>query len=109
MPEQQLPAAFTDLEPFMAWSLTTEAERQRKRMSSSMADIQAFYDTLLPRMDAIIAYLDQFPLHAIPADAQRLLQLTFSLAEVAAAVELFKQPNVADGYDATRFVPTHSM
>jgi gamma-glutamylcysteine synthetase len=108
MPEQQLPAAFTDLEPFMAWSLATEPERQKKRMSSSMAEIQTFYDAILPRMDAVISYLDQFPLNAMPADAQRLLHLTFSLAEVAAAVELFKQPGVADGYDAARFVPTHN-
>ena len=109
MPERQLPTPFADLEPFLAWSLTTEAERQRKRMTSSMAEIQAFYDAILPRMDAIIAYLDQFPLNAMPADAQRLLQLTFSLAEISAAVELFKQPSVADGYDAARFVPTHNM
>lgn len=108
MPEQQLPASFTDLEPFIAWSLATEGERQRKRLSSSMAEIQTFYDAILPRMNEIIDYLDQFPLHAMPADAQRLLHLTFSLAEVAAAVELFKQPSVADGYDATRFVPTHN-
>ena len=78
-------------------------------MASTMAEIQAFYDALLPRMDAVIGYLDQFPLNAMPADAQRLLHLTFSLAEVAAAVELFKQPSVAEGYDATRFVPTHNM
>jgi hypothetical protein len=109
MPEQQLPAAFADLEPFSAWSLATEAERQKKRLSSTMAEIQAFYDAILPRMEAVISYLDQFPLHAMPPDAQRLLHLTFSLAEIAAAVELFKQPSVADGYDATRFVPTHKM
>ena len=109
MSERQLPAAFTDLEPFMAWSLTTESERQQKRMSSTMAEIQAFYETILPRMDAIISYLDQFPLDVMPADAQRLLHLTFSLAEVASAVELFKQPSVAEGYDATRFVQTHNL
>ena len=109
MPERQLPEPFADLEPFIGWSLTTEKERQRKRMSSAMEEIQVFYDAIFPRMDAIIAYLDQFPLHSMPADAQRLLQLTFSLAEIASAVELFKQPGVADGYDAARFVPTHNM
>ena len=107
MPERQLPEPFADLEPYIAWSLATEKERQRKRISSSMADIHAFYDAILPRMDAVIAYLDQFPLEAMPADARRLLDLTFSLAEIAPAVEQFKQPSVADGYDATRFVPTH--
>ena len=59
--------------------------------------------------DAVISYLDQFPLEALPADAQRLLYLTLSLAEVGTAVELFKQPSVPDGYDAARFVATHNM
>lgn len=108
MPERQLPEPFADLEPYIAWSLATEKERQRKRISSTMLEIQTFYDALLPRMDAIISYLDQFPLEAMPADARRLLNLTFSLAEIAPAVEQFKQPSVADGYDATRFVPTHN-
>jgi hypothetical protein len=108
MSERQLPEPFADLEPFLGWSLPTEKERQQKRVSSSMGAIQAFYDVILPRMHGIIDYLDQFPLNAMPADAQRLLDLTFSLAEIAPAVEQFKQPSVADGYDATRFVPTHN-
>jgi hypothetical protein len=108
MSERQLPEPFSDLEPYLAWSLPTEKERQHKRVSSTMGAIQAFYDAILPRMTAIIDYLGQFPLNAMPADAQRLLHLTFSLAEIAPAVEQFKQPSVADGYDATRFVPTHN-
>ena len=109
MSERQLPEPFSDLEPYSAWSLATEGERQRKRLSSSMEEIQVFYDAILPRMDAIISYLDQFPLDALPTAAQRLLYLTCSLAEVSTAVELFKQPRVPDGYDATRFVATHNL
>jgi hypothetical protein len=108
MPERQLPEPFADLEPFLGWSLPTEKERQQRRVSSSMGAIQAFYDVILPRMNGIIDYLDQFPLNAMPADARRLLDMAFSLAEIAPAVEQFKQPSVADGYDATRFVPTHN-
>ncbi len=108
MPEHLLPESFQDLEPFVAaWSLATEKERNRKRLSSSMEEIQAFYEAILPRMERVIAYLNQFPLDAMPVDAQRLLYLTFSLAEVSTAVELFKQPSVVDGYDAARFVPVH--
>ena len=72
-----------------------------------MEEIQTFYDALLPRMEAVIDYLNQFPLETLPADAQRLMYLTLSLAEVAPAVELFKQPSVTDGYDAARFVPMY--
>lgn len=107
MAERVLPETFRDLEPFAGWALATEKERNQKRLASTMAEIQAFYDTILPRMEAVIAYLNQFPLDAMPGDAQRLLSLTFSLAEVSTAVELFKQPGVIDGYEASRFVPLH--
>ena len=108
MAEHVLPETFHDLEPFAGWALATEKERNQKRLASTMTEIQAFYDAILPRMEAVIAYLNQFPLDAMPAEVQRLLSLTFSLAEVSTAVELFKQPSVVDGYDATRFVPVHN-
>ncbi|HKA56256.1 MAG TPA: hypothetical protein VKJ47_21610, partial [Candidatus Binatia bacterium] len=92
MSDHVFPEPFRDLEAFAGWALETEVERNRKRLASTMAEIQAFYDAMLPRMEAVIDYLNQFPLEAMPADAQRLLHLTFSLAEVSTAVELFKQP-----------------
>jgi hypothetical protein len=101
----QFPVPFADLESVADWALATEAQRARKRRDSSMAEIRSFYDVILPRMDAIIEYLDQFPLDNMPADAQRLLHLTLSLAEVATAVELFNNPIVPGGYDPERFVP----
>jgi hypothetical protein len=108
MSERLLPELFQDLEPLAAtWALATERERGGKRLSSSMEELQAFYHALLPRMEAIIDYLNQLPLENMPVDAQRLMYLTLSLAEVAPAVELFKQPSVVDGYDAARFVPMH--
>jgi hypothetical protein len=109
MLQQQLPESFADLEPYVAWALPTETERSRKRRSSTMEEIQAFYGAILPRMDAIIDYLNQLPLHNLPADAQRLMNLTLSLAEVSTAVELFKQPTVIDGYDAERFIPAQGQ
>ncbi len=55
MPEQQLPEAFRDLEPWLAWSLATERERSAKRQSSTMEDIKAFYDAMLARMEEVQA------------------------------------------------------
>lgn len=100
-----LPEQFKDLEPFAGvWALPTSAERQRKRLSSTMGEIQAFYDVILPRMGAIIEYLNQFPLNDMPEDSKRLSYLTLSLAEIASAVELFGQPGVVDGFDPSRFI-----
>lgn len=104
MSEALLPARFGDLEKWMAWSLATTQERSQKRQASSMADLKAFYDAMLARMDEVLPYLEQFPLDALPADATRLFYLTLSLAEVAPAIEQFGQPNVVDGFDIGRIV-----
>src|SRR5205823_5250946 len=62
-----LPSEFADLEPYAAtWSLATEHERYTARLSSSMEDMQAFYDAVFPRADAARTYLDQFPLAELP-------------------------------------------
>jgi len=102
MSESALPAAFRDLEQWMAWSLATEQERSDKRQASSMEEIKAFYDAILARTEEILSYLEQFPLAQMPMDARRLFYLTLSLAEVAPAVELFGQPSVIDGYDINK-------
>jgi len=107
MDEAVLPEKFKELEPFVVWSLPTERARNRKRLASSMAEIQAFYDTILPRGEAIIEYLNQFALEEMPMKEKRLFYLVLSLAEVANAVELFKQPGVIDGFDPERFLPMH--
>lgn len=104
MPERLFPEAFQDLEKWSAWALATEQERSDKRQASTMAEIRAFYDAMLARTEAVLAYVEQFPLDAMPENARRLFFLTLSLAEVASAVELFGQPYVVDGYDIKRFV-----
>ena len=108
MPELLLPAAFRDLEPWLAWSLETEQERSNKRQASTMDELHAFYDAMVARMGEVLPYLEQFSLDAMPANAQRLFLLTLSLAEVAPAIEQFGQPHVVDGYDVKRFVPHRS-
>ena len=104
--DQTLPEGFRDLEKFVsAWSLPSERERNRQRLSSSMSEIQALYDALVPRMDDIISYLNKQPLHNMTEDARRLFYLSLSLAEIAPAVEFYKQPQVIDGFPPERFVP----
>jgi hypothetical protein len=92
-----LPAEFSDLEPFAAtWCLATEHERYTRRLASSMAEIQTFYDAAFPRAEAAIAYCDGFPLDDLPDDAQRLLQLVYSLVMVSFPVEAWRQPSIPD-------------
>jgi hypothetical protein len=107
MAERQLPQPFHDLEPYLEWSLPTERERSAKRQASTMAEITAFYQAMLPRMDVILSYLAQYPLEHVPQDVQRLFYLALALAEVAPAVENFGQPRVVEGYDVARFIQFH--
>lgn len=96
-----LPAGFADLEPYAAtWCLATEAERWQRRMSSSMAELSAFYDTAFPRLEDALAHCDRFPLDDLPEDVERLVQLVHSLVLVAMAVEIFAQPKTVDSADA---------
>jgi len=92
-----LPPEFADLEPFAArWCLPTERERFAARMSSTMDDIQAFYDAFFPRAEDAIAYCDKFRLDDLPEDAERLLQLIYSLIMVSFPVEAWRQPHIPD-------------
>ena len=90
-----LPPQFAELEPWApAWCLATEPERWARRMDSPLEELQAFYDACFPRAEEAIAWCDRFPLEAMPADAEKLLQLLHSLLLVSYAVEVWRQPEV---------------
>lgn len=92
-----LPEAFADLEPFApTWCLATEPERWQRRLSTSLDDMQAFYDACFPRAEEAIAYCDGFDLGALPPEVNQLLQLLHSLALVSYAVEVWRQPLPVD-------------
>ena len=90
------PADFADLEPLAAWAVPTEKARYELRMSSTMDELQAFYDAVFPRLDEAATYLEQFDMNALPEDAQRLLWLCCSLVTVSFPVEVWRQPKVPD-------------
>lgn len=93
-----LPSNFADLEVFADWILVTEEERYTKRLASSMTDMQTFYDTAMPRLDAIMEHSAGVPIgDAVVADADRnLAYLAFSLVMVSFPIESWKQPHVPD-------------
>ena len=105
----QLPSEFSDLEQFAQWTLPTSVERNKKRIESPMSEITAFYNAMLPRLEKALAYLDQFSLQEMPQDAQRLMFLTLSLAEVSIAVELFHEPKVTGGCDPALFKTVYDL
>ena len=97
MAGRMLPAEFSDLEPWVEeWCLDSEPERYAKRLSSTMAEIQSFYDAVKPRAEEAIQYLEKFPLDNLPEDAFRLLKLLYSLILMSFAVEVWQQPYIPD-------------
>ncbi len=96
-----LPTEFADLERFADWSLETEAQRYAKRLSSSMEELQDFYDAAFPRLEPILAYLDRFELNSLPEQCARLMWLCYSLVNVSFPVEVWRQPRVPDSGAAT--------
>jgi hypothetical protein len=101
-----LPPQFAELEIFAPeWALEDEVDRCEKRVSSSMENINAFYDAIMPKMEAILEYLAELQLNAMPEEATRLLWLTLSLAEITPAIHFYGQPEMSDGCDFRRFQP----
>jgi hypothetical protein len=97
-----LPSAFSDLEPFAArWTLATEPERWARRHESSMDEMRDLYEAVFPRVEAIDAYIDQFPLDDLPEDARNLLHLTLSFVMVSFPVEVWDAPRIPDVGHAT--------
>jgi hypothetical protein len=96
-----LPAEFADLEPYSQWCLSAESQRYAKRLSSSMTDIEAFYQAVTARAEEALSYCDKFPLHDLPEDVLNLMHLLYSMVTVSFAVECWKQPFVPDSGAST--------
>lgn len=65
-----------------AWGLPTSTERLHQRVSSTMDQITQFYEALLPWMEEILAYLNQFTLDAMPEEARSVSYVALSMCEV---------------------------
>ncbi|MGV0837736.1 hypothetical protein [Mycolicibacterium thermoresistibile] len=95
--ESMLPEEFADLEKFNEWCLPTEPERYAKRLASSMAEMQEFYDAGMARLEEVMVYLDaRFPLNQMPPKAKNLMHMMQSVVMVSFPIEVWKQPRVLD-------------
>ena len=101
MGDDMLPPQFSELEVFAAdWALPTEDERYTKRLKSTMQEMEAFYDAILPRVKEAVAFLNQFDLNEMPNQARKLMRLLYSAIAVSWAVEVWKTPVVPDSQAA---------
>lgn len=103
-PPDELPAEFADLAPFLGrWRLPDQPARMRALAAADMSELRAFYDALLQRVDAIVAYLNRFPVDDMPPRERALFELALTFAEVAHPVDLnWRSPEVSDLYPSER-------
>ncbi len=108
MNSPQLPTAFADLAPFIDWALPSADERQTRRRTASRAELKAFYDAMLPRIEAILSAVDAYPLGKLPEELHAIYFLALSLAEAAPHMELYGgSPDVPYAFDEGRFIAAH--
>jgi len=95
MGAEHFPIQFADLEPLVAdWAWPTQQLRNDKRAVTPLEELDAFYNTMLPRVREIAGYIDRYPLDAMPAHAIRLLDLCRMLMEIAPSVEVMRSSDV---------------
>ena len=106
---ESLPAPFAALEPYVqAWALQHADARLRKRMQSSMTELDAFYQAILPHLEAALLYLDEFEFGKLPVAQRRLHWLTLAAAEAALSVEIYRAPSLPMAPDISRFQVVHT-
>jgi hypothetical protein len=100
-----LPSQFADLARFApVWALKTEQARHENLLAQNIGSLRTFYDAMLPRMDEITVYLNQFPLDAMPADAQALFDLAMTFMESAHPIDLrWRTTDIEDKFPSGRF------
>ena len=100
-----LPASFADLEIFVPeWALKSEAARFQKLHQVTLAQLRLFYDALLPRMEEILLYLNQYKIQELPADAKTLFHLAMTFAETAHPIDLnWNDVDFPDAYPWDKF------
>lgn len=103
MRSSNLPADFRDLEPFFEWALESRVGRLSKRVNSPLEKITAFYTAMVPRLDAIVTYLNSRPLGDLKPGEKSLLAMALSLIEISRCVELWQAPDIP-AFAANRLV-----
>jgi hypothetical protein len=90
------PDQFAALEPFADWALPSEKDRYEKRLASSMAELQEFYDAAFPALQGGVEYLQSVEIDGISDEDRNLTWLFCALVTVSFPVEVWRQPRVPD-------------
>lgn len=98
-----LPPKFAKLAKYVGkWGHEDFRERYAARIGSNQAELEEFYNAILPEIPAIMEHIDQCELGAADEETANLANLALSFMDVSPAVELFDSPEVPHGFDWSR-------
>jgi hypothetical protein len=108
--ENHFPPSFADLETYYPeWCPPTELARAQKRVGSDIEALRVFQSALVPRMDAMVDYLNTQPNDpkALPEPARHLYWLAQMVMEASVPIDLrWKGSDIEDVYPLERMVFT---
>lgn len=106
--EMTVPAGFEALAAFAKWNLATADQRTEARREANGEELRAFYDGVLPHMEAILDECDKYPLGELPESHQGIFNIALSIAEIAPHIEFYRgQVGVPYAFEEARFVAVH--
>ena len=106
--EMAVPAGFEALSRFARWALPTADQRTKARREASEAELQEFYDGVLPHVEAILDACDGFKLGELPESHRGIFNIALSMAEIAPHVEFYRgEPGVPYAFEEARFIAVH--
>jgi len=103
MSDAPLPKGFEDLRHLGEWIVPTEEGRHKKKLSADIETARSFYQTVFPRMDAIIEHLNEVTWGAMSPADRNLFLLASMCMEVSHPVELgWQTTDIADAFPTSR-------
>ena len=103
MSDAPLPKGFEDLRHLGEWIVPTEEGRHKKKLSADIETARSFYQTVFPRMDAIIEHLNVVTWGAMSPADRNLFLLASMCMEVSHPVELgWQTTDIADAFPTSR-------
>jgi hypothetical protein len=101
---------FKALEPFIAiWGLPTLEQRRERRINSTLDELRQFHDAVIPRLEEIVAFLNQFPVDRIPEAHKTLSYMTLALCEIDDPVNKWHSVILEEALDPRRFTVKKSF
>ena len=106
--EMIVPPGFDNIVPFSKWNLMSADERTSARAAATEPELKAFYEGVLPYIEAILDECDKFPLGELPESHRGIYNIALSMAEIAPHIEFYRgNAGVPYAFEEKRFIAVH--